>query len=128
MRTYSIILSICVFVLMSCLQKEKSPVLSISKEIINLGEIMSDSVLKFYVEYQNSGIGSLKIINASADCGYTSIKFDKEILMAGEKGSIEIIYTPAENKDSGVFSKNIAIRTNATTPIKVITIKGIVIK
>lgn len=41
---------------------------------------------------------------------------------------MKVIYEPKSNGDSGFVAKNIAVMANASTPIKIIKIKGIVIK
>ena len=111
----------------SCNQPEKQPILSIKNDIINFGKIKSDSVLKVYFDYQNTGSDTLKILNVSADCGCTLINYEKENIAPGEVGEVEIIYIPKSNKDSGIVVKNIALRSNCLQPLRVIKIKGEVI-
>lgn len=128
MKINSIYIGIVILILASCTSIQKGPILNINRDIIDFGEIKSDSLLTLYFEYQNTGSDSLKIIKAVADCGCNDVKYDKEILNPGEKGIIEVIYQPKSNSDSGFVSKNIALMTNAATPIKIIKIKGVVIK
>lgn len=128
MKINSIIFIIGILLLISCMSKQKRPVLDISRDVIDFGVIKGDSILKVYFEYKNSGSASLRMIKANADCGCTDVKYDKEVLFPGEKGIIEVIYQPGTNNDSGHISKNIAIMTNAQIPIKVIRIEGVVKK
>lgn len=111
----------------SCNQTQKYPILNVNKDAIDFGKIRIDSILKVYFDYQNTGSDTLKLISASTDCGCTDINYNKESLAPGEKGIIEVIYTPKSNNDSGFISKNIALRSNTLAPLKVIKIKGVVI-
>lgn len=125
---FSIQIISVILVMVSCMQNQKSPVLTFNKDIVDFGQIKSDSVLKIYFEYQNDGDDSLKLINATFDCGCTSVNYEKRGIAPGNKGAIEVIYLPKSNNDSGFVSKNIALLTNMTTPIKVIKFKGVIIK
>ena len=128
MKLHKIVITVGILALISCTQRQKSPILKINKEVIDFGQIKSDSVLKVYFEYQNGGTDSLQLMNATVDCGCTTVNYKKEKIAPGEKGIIEVIYLPKSNNDSGFVTKNVALMTNASLPIKVIKIKGAVIK
>lgn len=128
MKNNSVAICLALLILPSCTPKQKEPMLIINRTIVDFGKIKSDSLLTIDFNYQNGGSDSLKIVNAVADCGCTSVQYDKKILALGEKGVMKVIYEPKSNGDSGFVAKNIAVMTNASTPIKIIKIKGIVIK
>ena len=127
MKFNSLFIAFAILILASCTSIQKKPILYITKEFIDFGEITNDSLLKLYFEYENIGSDSLKLLKITADCGCTYAKYDKEVLAVGEKGIIEVLYQPSLNRDSGFVSKNIALMTNAATPIKIIKIKGVVL-
>lgn len=112
----------------ACQQGRKSSLLIFEKDMLDFGKIKKDSVLKVYFDFKNAGFDTLKFMNVSADCGCNEVNYKKEGFLPGQVGTIEVIYTPNSNNDSGIVSKNIAIRSNSEIPIKVIKIKGEVVE
>lgn len=118
------------FILLSCAcqQAKKSSVMTLEEDVVDFGKIKKDSILKVYFDFRNTGSDTLRLINVSADCGCTEVNYKKENILPGQDGVIEVIYKPGTNNDSGIVSKNIAIRSNSVSPIKVVKIKGEVFK
>lgn len=112
----------------ACQNTKTSPLLTLEKEVLDFGKIKWDSILKTSFDFKNTGTDTLKLINVSADCGCTQVNYKKENIPPGQGSVIEVIYSPNINKDSGIVSKNIAIRSNSEPPIKVIKIKGEVVE
>ena len=60
-------------------------------------------------EFVNTGTAPLVITRAKTSCRCITIKHPKRPVMAGDKGTVEVIYDP---KDVGVFNKSIEIHAN----------------
>lgn len=116
------------FLLFSCEQSNRSAVLSMNNDVIDFGKIKIDSILRINFNFKNTGTDTLKLISASVDCGCTKVNYQREIFLPGEDGAIEVIYDPKLNNDSGLVSKNVGLRTNGVPPVKVIKIRGQVVR
>jgi hypothetical protein len=101
------------------------PVFKFEKEVIDYGtiDLNSDGVREF--EFTNVGKSPLEISNIKSSCGCTVPTKPTEPIMPGKTGKISVKY--ATNRPGG-FSKSITIFSNASNKVKVLRIKGIVIK
>ncbi len=125
---FFIYLAIAIVIIESCNPENKHPILQFEEEVYDFGTIKDDSNLVVNFEFKNIGVSNLEIKKANADCGCTTVKFEKKEVKPGESGIIEIVYSPISNNDSGSISKNIALISNEQTPIRIIKIKGNVTK
>jgi len=102
-----------------------SPVFKFEKEVIDYGKVdlNSNGVREF--EFSNVGKSPLVIKNIKSSCGCTVPTKPTEPIMPGKTGKISVKY--ATNRPGG-FSKSITIFSNASQKVKVLRIKGIVIK
>lgn len=75
-------------------------------------------------KFKNSGTEPLIISDAKGSCGCTVPTYPKNIpIKPGETQFVKVTY---DTKRAGSFTKTVTINSNAKTPQKVITIKGIV--
>lgn len=102
-----------------------APVFKFEKEVIDYGTVKlnSDGVRVF--KFSNVGKSPLVIKNIKSSCGCTVPTKPTEPIMPGKTGKISVKY--ATNRPGG-FSKSITIFSNASQKVKVLRIKGIVIK
>lgn len=93
------------------------------KEVHDFGTIEYGGNGIYDFKFSNTGNSPLIISNARGSCGCTVPKWPKEPIAKGQSGSINVVY---DTKRPGPFTKTITISSNAKTPSKVITIKGVV--
>lgn len=75
-------------------------------------------------KFKNSGSEPLIISDAKGSCGCTVPTYPKNVpIKPGETQVIKVTY---DTKRPGSFTKTVSINSNAKTPQKVITIKGVV--
>ncbi len=75
-------------------------------------------------KFKNTGKEPLIISNAKGSCGCTVPTYPKDIpIKPGESNVVKVTY---DTKRAGNFTKTVTINSNAKTPEKVITIKGVV--
>ncbi|NNC86265.1 MAG: DUF1573 domain-containing protein [Bacteroidia bacterium] len=71
--------------------------------------------------FTNNGKTPLIITNAKGSCGCTVPKWPREAIAPGESASINVRY---DTKRVGPFTKTVTINSNASSAVKVLTIKG----
>lgn len=100
-----------------------APVMTFESEVIDYGviEYGSDGVRTF--KFKNTGKEPLIISNAVGSCGCTTPSWPKEPIKPGETGEIKVKY---DTNRVGGIDKNVTITSNASTPTKVLKIKGTV--
>ena len=75
-------------------------------------------------KFKNTGKEPLIISNAKGSCGCTVPTYPKDVpIKPGESNVIKVTY---DTKRAGNFTKTVTITSNAKTPEKVISIKGVV--
>ena len=71
--------------------------------------------------FVNNGKTPLIITNAKGSCGCTVPRWPREAIPAGESAAVNVKY---DTKRVGPFTKTVTINSNASTAVKVLTIKG----
>jgi len=101
--------------------QEAGPVLVFETETIDYGTIphKSDGLREF--KFTNTGDSPLVITNAKGSCGCTVPTWPREPIAPGESGTIQVRYATDR---IGAFTKTVTLTTNATEPVKVLTIRG----
>ncbi len=74
-------------------------------------------------KFTNTGKEPLIISDARGSCGCTVPRWPKEPVLKGQSNFINVSY---DTKRPGPFTKTVTINSNAKSPSKVITIKGVV--
>ena len=98
--------------------------MTFEKDIHDFGTIDYAGNGTYEFKFKNSGTEPLIISDAKGSCGCTVPTYPKNVpILPGESQVIKVTY---DTKRPGSFSKTVSINSNAKTPQKVITIKGIV--
>lgn len=76
-------------------------------------------------EFRFTNVGDAPIILASVNpsCGCSVADFSKTPVKPGDTGSIKVSFNAAAK---GPFTKSFTVRSNTKTPVKTLTIKGVV--
>lgn len=112
---------------------EKAPVavqpgsqaeMTFEKDVHDFGTIEYEGNGTYEFKFKNTGTEPLIISDAKGSCGCTVPTYPKNVpIKPGESQVIKVTY---DTKRPGNFTKTVTINSNAKTPQKVITIKGIV--
>ncbi len=102
-----------------------APVIKFNQETIDYGTIDQGADGNREFVFTNEGKEPLIITKATGSCGCTVPTWPREPIAPGEKGTIKVKY---DTKRIGSFSKSVTINSNATNPVKVVRIKGVVKK
>ena len=73
------------------------------------------------IEFTNTGLKPLNILDIKASCGCTIVSVPKKTIESGEKGFIKISIKPEE---VGVFDKTLILESNTNPPLVVVYLKG----
>lgn len=103
-----------------------APVLNFKEESYNFGEITEGPQVTHEFKFTNDGKEPLVLSNVKASCGCTTPSWPKDPVLPGKEATILVTYNTQGRP--GNFNKSITITSNATTPSKVIYIKGEVVK
>ena len=101
-----------------------APTMTFDSEVVDYGTIEqgADGVREF--KFTNNGKEPLIISNARGSCGCTVPTWPKEPIKPGESSVIKVKY---DTKRLGAINKSVTITSNASTPTKVVRIKGKII-
>jgi len=105
--------------------QEKKPIITFEKEVIDYGKITSDDNARRVFKFTNTGNAPLIIEKVKGSCGCVVLDYPKKPIMPNESAEIEIIYNILKK---GKISRTVTVTSNATEPIKVLKIKGRVLK
>ncbi len=98
--------------------------MSFEKDVHDFGTIEYAGNGSYEFKFKNTGTEPLIITDAKGSCGCTVPTYPKNIpIKPGETQAIKVTY---DTKRPGNFTKTVTIHSNAKTPEKVITIKGMV--
>lgn len=100
-----------------------APEMVFESELHDYGTIKQGADGTYEFKFTNTGNSDLLISNARGSCGCTVPTWPKE---AVKKGASSIIKVHYDTNRIGAFSKTVTITSNAKTPTKVISIKGVV--
>ena len=93
------------------LQGNEVPEITFSKTVHDFGKIAEGEVVGTSFSFTNTGSSNLIILDASASCGCTVPKWNKEPVPPGGKGTIEVVFDSSGRE--GKQNKSVSIRTNA---------------
>ena len=114
-----------IFMQNTVLAQEKTAKISFKFETIDYGTIAvnSDGIRVF--EFTNTGDAPLIINEVSSSCGCTIPKKPEAPILPGKTGEIQVKYNTAL---VGPIRKAVTVKSNAETPTKILSIKGMVKK
>lgn len=103
---------------------ESQAEMSFESEVHDFGTIEYAGNGTYEFKFKNTGKEPLIITDAKGSCGCTVPTYPKNTpIKPGESEAIKVTY---DTKRAGNFTKTVTIHSNAKTPEKVITIKGMV--
>ena len=102
-------------------ETKSGPVMTLSSDVVDYGEIMQNGDPVRKVKFTNTGTEPLIIKNAQGSCGCTVPLWPKEPIMPGETSEIEIHYATDR---VGQIIKTVTITTNETGVNHVLQVKG----
>ena len=107
--------------------QQKSPSISWDKTSHNFETIkQEDGLVKYRFIFENTGNEPLVLLKVKAECGCTTVDYNKEPIAPGAKGFVEVSYDPKNH--SGIFDKKITVLTNGTLqPASILRITGEVV-
>lgn len=93
------------------------------EETWDFGNIPQGTPVKHTFTFTNTGKAPIVIQNVQASCGCTTPTWPKEPILPGKSDVIDVGFNAAS---PGGFNKSITITSNASTPTKMMYIKGTV--
>lgn len=128
MKKLSAVLGILLFFTVAVSAQESAKVesaggaeMTFDSEVVDYGTIAQNADGLRTFTFTNTGNAPLIISNAKGSCGCTVPTWPKQPINPGEKAEIKVKY--ATNRP-GPINKSITVTSNATTPTKVLRIKG----
>ncbi|SMG10035.1 protein of unknown function [Marivirga sericea] len=105
--------------------QNNSAKITFMEESHNFGTIEEVSgIAKHTFKFINSGSDSIKLTSVRASCGCTTPFWEKEALMPGDTGKVEVAYNPLNRP--GKFAKTVTITTSGEPSTKLLRISGYV--
>lgn len=93
------------------------------KETHDFGKIPLDKPVSHEYQFTNAGDQPIIISDVQPTCGCSVAEFTKTPVKPGETGSINVTFNAAAK---GPFTKSFIVKSNTKTPVKTLTIKGVV--
>lgn len=92
-------------------------------ETHDFGTIPQNKPASYHFKFSNTGDAPIIISEVKPSCGCSVAEFTKTPVKPNEGGTITVTYNAAAK---GPFTKQFTIKSNTKTPIKTLTIKGVV--
>jgi len=106
-------------------KNDNYPIMEFEQTTIDYGKVNADSNARRFFKFTNTGNKPLIITTVKGSCGCVVLNYPKQPIMPNEKGEIEIIYNVLK---VGRISRTVTVTANTKKPIKVLKIKGRVLK
>jgi hypothetical protein len=104
----------------SSLSDTGKAVISFTEYEHNFGKVKEGEKVAYMFNFSNSGTTALVVSSAVASCGCTVPKYSGKPVAPGKTGNIEVLFN-TEGR-SGIQTKTITVRSNATTPVVILKI------
>ena len=103
-----------------------TPVIKFADESHDFGDIAAGEKVSYTFTYTNEGDANLVILSATASCGCTVPKWNKDPLPPGKEGYVEVVFDSSGR--SGKQIKNVTIRSNSDPAVKVLQIQANIVE
>ncbi len=100
-----------------------TPEFKFEKETHDFGKIPQNKDASFEFKFTNAGTDVIIVNDVVPTCGCSVAEFTKTPVAKGESGTIKVTYNAAT---TGPFTKTFVVKSNTKTPVKTLTVKGIV--
>lgn len=101
------------------------PTLRFNTDLHNFGRIPQGRPVMARFKFFNTGTAPLIILSVEPSCGCTTVFFTQEAVLPGRSGMIEVRFDAAKPH---AFEKQVVVRSNSVTPVKVLFIRGVVVE
>jgi hypothetical protein len=91
----------------------------------NFGKVAEGEKLSYTFIFDNKGTSDLIISSATTTCGCTVPKYDNKPIAPGANGNLEVVFDT--NGRSGMQTKIITVKSNASIPVVLIKITAEVV-
>jgi hypothetical protein len=91
----------------------------------DFGKVAEGEKVGFVFNFENTGTGNLVIQAASTTCGCTVPRYDTKPISPGRDGEMEVIFDTSGR--SGVQTKIVTVKSNASVPVVMLKITADVI-
>jgi hypothetical protein len=91
----------------------------------DFGKVAEGEKVGFVSNFENTGTGNLVIQSASTTCGCTVPRYDTKPISPGGEGELEVIFDTSGR--SGIQTKIISVKSNASVPVVMLKITADVI-
>ena len=91
----------------------------------DFGKVEEGEKVGFVFNFENAGTGNLIILAASTTCGCTVPRYDTKPISPGDNGEMEVIFDTSGR--SGIQTKIITVKSNASVPLVMLKITAEVI-
>jgi hypothetical protein len=125
MKSFISILFFLTIVIVSAQAEKKYPKMTFEETTINYGKITTESSGRRSFKFTNTGEVPLIIQKVKGSCGCVVLDYPKRPIMPNEKATIDIVYNVLK---VGRISRTVTVTANTEKPIKVLKIKGRVLK
>ena len=92
-------------------------------ETHDCGKIAYNKPVSHQYSFENIGDQPIVISAVQPTCGCSVAEFTKTPVKPGETGTVDVTFNAATK---GPFTKSFIIKSNTKTPVKTLTIKGVV--
>ena len=92
-------------------------------ETHDFGTIPQNKSVTHEFKFTNVGDAPIILTSVNPSCGCSVADFSKTPVKPGDTGSIKVSFNAAAK---GPFTKSFTVRSNTKTPVKTLTIKGVV--
>lgn len=92
-------------------------------ETHDFGTIPQNKAATHEFKFTNAGDAPIILASVAPSCGCSVADFSKTPVKPGDTGSIKVSFNAAAK---GPFTKSFTVRSNTKTPVKTLTIKGVV--
>ena len=103
-----------------------TPVIEFEVESYDFGEIAPGEKVSYTFKYTNTGDANLVVQSATAGCGCTVPKWNKDPLPPGEKGFVEVVFDSSGRKGKQI--KQVTIKTNGNPAVRMLQIQANIVE
>ncbi len=86
----------------------------------DFGKVKEEEKISYVFTFKNKGSSDLVITSATTSCGCTVPKYDTKPIKPGGDGNLEVVFDTSGR--SGMQTKVITVKSNASTPVVLLKI------
>ena len=91
----------------------------------DFGKVAEGEKVAYVFAFENRGTADLVVTSAITSCGCTVPKYDTKPIPPGGRGNLEVIFDTSGR--SGIQTKTISVRSNASVPVVLLKITAEVV-